>query len=484
MSTLTDTERWRLLELAERAQDGQLDESETATLNALLRESEEARTLFAQSLHMQAELRFDERFTRELLSPSPPQSGTKSSTAKLRAGLAFAIAASVLLLGALSFMMVQSSGQPTKPQTIATVIKASHCKWAGSTLPTAEGSRVSAGTLELVEGLATLKFDSGAEIVLEAPATLVLVDAMNCRLERGTLVADVPPSAIGFSVDTQDAKVVDYGTRFGVSTGDDGKYLVQVMDGLVEVDHKGEIPTKQLRAGQSADNGLLKQKINPLSPEVETNRWQPTTILNTGDGWQVISTAYGQGKDTYIQSSKKPRNYGTDPFFRVKRTSIQPELNRKGYLGFDVSKFTDKPVADAELVLSIEPSDLGFATMVPDSTFAVYGLRDESQDAWEETGIDWTSAPAHDPEQPDKHLPKPDNVVLLGHFQIGQGISHGTRTLHNQALVDFLSQDTNGVVTFIICRETDETGRNGLVHAFATKESGNNTAPLLRIKQP
>ena len=361
-------------------------------------------------------------------------------------------------------------------------MKATQARWAGSTLPTAEGSQVGTGTLELTEGLATLHFESGAEVVMEAPATLEILDPMNCRLRRGTLVAHVPPEAKGFTVDTPQAKVVDFGTRFGVSAADDGKYTVQVLEGLVEVDHKGDNEVKKLHAGQSVDRGLLKSKLNPLSQEREPNRWQPAAIRDEGDGWQVLSTAYGRGKDSYIQSSSKEHNFGHDPFFRVKRTSLQPDLNRKGYVCFDITKFKGQKIEQAEFVLSIEPSDLGFATLVPDSTFAVYGLTDESEDDWDENGLTWHHAPAHDEHQPEKHLPVPSKTKLLGHFEIAQGVNRGTCTLRGPALVDFLRSDTNGLVTFIICRETDETAKNGLVHAFATKESGNNTPPLLRIK--
>jgi hypothetical protein len=119
---------------------------------------------------------------------------------------------------------------------------------------------------------------------------------------------------------------------------------------------------------------------------------------------------------------------------------------------------------------------------VPDSTFAVYGLTDESEDEWDENGLNWHHAPAHDENQAAKHLPVPSKTKLLGHFEIAQGVNRGTCVLRGAALVDFLRSDTNGLVTFIICRETDETAKNGLVHAFATKESGNNTPPLLRIK--
>jgi hypothetical protein len=324
---------------------------------------------------------------------------------------------------------------------------------------------------------------------MEAPATLELTHAMACKLVRGTLVADVPPSAIGFTVDTPDARVVDYGTRFGVSTGEDGKYHVQVLEGLVEVSSKTtpasgqDMPEpKKLRAGESVDTGLRRSQLNPQANEQEPNRWQPNTILDAGDGWQIVSTAYGRGKDSYIQSSGKAKNFGRDPFFRVKHSSHAPELNRKGYVGFDVGRFEGETIEDAELVLSIEPSDLGFATLVPDSTFEVYGLTDESEDAWEESGVTWSEAPAHDPKQEARHLPARGKAVLLGRFEIAQGVSRGTRSLRGAALLDFLKQDTNGVVTFIICRETDETTKDGLVHAFATKESGSNTPPLLRVK--
>ena len=393
----------------------------------------------------------------------------------------FLAAAACVMLGSVLYRTLQE--KPAKfPMPIATLIKTSGCKWASSTLPTAEGSRVAAGNYELVEGLATLHFDSGAQVVLEAPATLELIDSMNCRLISGTLVSDVPPSAIGFTVDTLNARVVDYGTRFGVSTGKDGKYMVQVLSGKVEVEDHTEAKLHKLTAGQNIDRGLLSQKLNPLAPPVEPSRWQPSRIVDDGEGWQMISTAYGRGKDSFIESSDTTRVDGKQAFFRVKHTTIQPQLNRKGYLGFDIASFQGKRFEKAELILSIEPSDLGFATLVPDSGFLVYGLSDESGDSWDEATMTATNAPANDLTQADRHLPVPGKTVLLGRFDIAQGVNRGNRTLSGQALVDFLNSDTNGIVTFIVCRETDETAKGGLVHAFATKENGSSTPPLLRLK--
>jgi ferric-dicitrate binding protein FerR (iron transport regulator) len=479
MSDSPDARRWRILELCERAIDGCLTAEEKTFLDQTLREDAELRVLFAKALHQHAELCFDPSLVKHLADdvivamPAPRRSWSVKPA--MTALIAFAVM--VMTLVGVGIFYSQSG-----VKTVASVTRSSQCKWAGSTLPTAEGSRVGIGTLELVEGLATLKFDSGAEVVMEAPATVEIMNAMACRLVRGTLVAEVPPSAKGFLVDTKDAKVIDYGTRFGVSTGEDGKYMVQVLEGHVEVNEKAAKESKQLYRGDRVDRGWTQSRVNPTSQEREPSRWQPDTIFNAGDGWQAISTAFGRGKDSYIQSSAKAHDFGHDPYFRVKRSDLQTDLNRKGYVCFDVSKFKGRTIEDAEFMLAIEPSDLGFATLVPDSSFAIYGLTDEAQDGWEEDALNWQSAPAHDPAQAERHLPLADKAKLLGHFQIPQGMNRGTRSIRSQALTDFLNADQNGLITLIICRETDETARGGLVHAFATKESGNNTPPMLRVK--
>jgi len=473
------SKRWDLLERCERARDGKLTPAEEAELDALLRDDPEMRVLFAQSLYLDAELRQDPRLVRDLEAAGRNTVPAPRSNIIPFATLA---AAACLLLGTVIFTLSRKPASPAGPPTVATVIKASGCKWAGSTLPTAEGSRIVAGTLELLEGLATLKFDSGAEVVLEAPATLEIIDAMNCRLKRGTLVADVPPTAIGFTVDTKDAKVVDLGTRFGVSADDEGKYLVHVIEGLVEVGHKGEKGMKQVTTGQNLDRGLLKEKLNPKADDDEPNRWQPDVILHDSEGWQTISTGYGRGMDSFIQSSKTPKNFGKEPFMRVKNTTIQADLLRKGYVAFDLSKFNKEKIQEAEIALSIEPSDLGFATLVPDSTFIVYGLLEGTGKDWSETDITWQNAPAQRTGTTGLHLPDETKTVRLGSFSIPQGVNRGSRTITGKDLVDFLKSDTDGLATFIICRETDETGRNGLVHAFATRENRSNTPPLLRVR--
>lgn len=465
-------DQFRLMELSERYADQKLSPEETSALESELRASPEARAFFAKALHQRAELTFDDSWHSQQGVESVP-------TAKpvWWRYVATAAAAACLTL-ALAWIPVRRDG------SVATLIRAQQCQWAGSSLPTNEGARLKPGMLDLIEGLAVLRFDSGAELVLEAPATLEVLDAMNCKLRRGTLVAEVPPTAKGFSIDTKDAKVIDWGTRFGLSAGEDGKYMVQVLEGLVEVADKDGTPTQKLEKGQRVDRGWSKSQLHPDGgDDPEPSRWQPATVIDAGNGWQAITTAFGHGRDSYIQSAEKtPSDFGTHPFIRVKRSDRKIELNRKAYLAFDLSQFTGRPIHDAELVLTIEPSELGFASFVPDATFAVYGLKDESADAWDENGLSWLHAPAHQPNQAERHLPVSEQVVLLGKFEIAQGVTRGTRKISGKALADFLAADTNQIATLIICRETNETADSGLVHAFATKENGSRSAPVLRVK--
>lgn len=468
--------RFRFFELSEKARDASLSGPELDEFDSLAAAHPDLLDHLAQSLLIDAELRHDVRLLADLQAGG----GSMRSVSSWRPALFIFLATAACVM--LGLLLVQNSRRISTPSPVATLVKASGCKWASSSLPTVEGSRVPPGTYELVEGLATLRFDSGAEVVLEAPASLEIVSAMGCRLLHGTLVSDVPPSAIGFIVDTRKARVVDYGTRFGVSASADGEYMVQVLEGLVEVEDHREETKKMLTAGQNMDRGMIKQQVSPPALPAEPNRWQPDTIINDGDGWQVLSTGYGRGKDAFIESSGDGKNFGKEAYFRVKRTTIQPHLNRKGYLAFDLASFRGRGFENAELTLAIEPSDLGFATLVPDSTFLVYGLVDERGDDWGETSISDRNAPGHDPAQLEAHLPSAKAAILLGSFKIAQGVSRGTCTLRSEALVEFLNADTNGIATFILCRDTDETARAGLVHAFATRENGRNTPPLLRLK--
>ena len=104
------------------------------------------------------------------------------------------------------------------------------------------------------------------------------------------------------------------------------------------------------------------------------------------------------------------------------------------------------------------------------------------QDEWTEDGLNWNAAPAHDLAAEHHAVPLASATRLLGRFTVPQGTTRGSFSIKGETLVSFLRADTNGIATLILCRETDESSRNGLVHAFATKENARNTPPILRVK--
>ncbi len=477
---LSQTDKWRLLEQWERLRACAADPAEVASVNERLRRDPAARDWLARAVLVESALRFD---ADTLLADTPPPAASSKSTPRWRSTLKWSHAAAAAV-AALVTWGAWSAVQGTPP-VAAMLVKAQSCKWGNSALPTLEGSSLTPGTLDLVEGMATLRFKSGAEVVMEAPVSLEILSPMEARVHRGTVVADVPPQAKGFTIHAPETKIVDYGTRFGVSAGDDGKCVVHVLEGLVEVDRQGKPGVKALRGGERIDfGGLTRDMLNPDADrqQSEPGRWlPPADMADLGDGWQMITTAFGRGRDGWIQSSVKHRTTGRETFLRVKHTTHSDTLERKAYLTFDLSKVQGR-IAEAEFVLHLEPSDLGYASLVPDAVFSVYGLTDESEDDWSESSLRWDDAPAHSLDPAHHATPDPARSVLLGRFTVPQGRQTGSVSINGPALANFLSEDTNGLVTLIVCRETDEIARNGLAHAFASKENPRNSPPMLRVR--
>lgn len=463
-------ETWRWLELWERAREHALSAEEQNCLNEAILARPEVRDLLAQAALMDAEMACME------LPAATPAPSVRSAPIWQRVVLP--IAAALVSAG-----LVWLWGR--EPAPVATLARAASCKWGNSALPTLEGSALRPGLLELLDGIAVLKFKSGAEVTLEAPVTLEVLSPMECRVKKGTVMADVPPQAKGFTIHTLETKVVDYGTRFGVSASEDGKCLVHVMEGLVEVEREGEKGRKALRTGERADyGGFIRQALNPDASgaeQTESSRWLPGPINQLADGWQIVTTAYGRGRDSWVQSSQQ-KVTGRESFLRVKYTSLNDNLNRKACVAFDLTAFGGRRVAEAEFVLHVEPSDLGFASLVPDAVFTVHALTDEAQDDWEEGGLSWSSAPAHRTNVEYCNTPVASESRFLGEFTVPQGTTRGAFSIKGQALVDCLNEDTNGILTLIICRQTDELAASGLAHSFASKENTRNTAPFLKVR--
>jgi hypothetical protein len=119
------------------------------------------------------------------------------------------------------------------------------CIWAPGMQPLRVGQDIDAGTfIEIQSGLAQLVFECGAEVVLRGPCRMRIDDSMLCSLAYGSVSAEVPPRAAGFTIRGPAAEVIDLGTRFGFSVGKAGESEVHVFQGEVisrQLDKQGEV---------------------------------------------------------------------------------------------------------------------------------------------------------------------------------------------------------------------------------------------------
>ncbi|HWC60345.1 MAG TPA: FecR family protein, partial [Verrucomicrobiae bacterium] len=107
--------------------------------------------------------------------------------------------------------------------------------WSGATGQLKQGEILPEGQLRLESGVVELTFASGARAAVEGPAELKITDRNSVELQSGKMSAEVPHSAIGFTVKTPNATVTDLGTRFGVDTKTKDSSVVDVFEGKVQV---------------------------------------------------------------------------------------------------------------------------------------------------------------------------------------------------------------------------------------------------------
>jgi hypothetical protein len=144
-------------------------------------------------------------------------------------------------------------------EAIAWLINAQNCQWSQEE-PT--GDMQAGKVLQLERGLAEVRFQCGAKVVMEGPASLELLSGKSARLRHGKLTARVPGPATGFEVLSPQGKVIDLGTEFGISVSDTGATDVYVFEGKVEA-HPigGEAGTGALSLLQNQAARIAKGKV-------------------------------------------------------------------------------------------------------------------------------------------------------------------------------------------------------------------------------
>lgn len=116
-------------------------------------------------------------------------------------------------------------------QEVATLTDSMQAEWISKD-SMLTGARLCAGRLLLLrQGVAELLFDSGARIIVEAPAEFEIVAHDRIDLTYGRVFAAIPQQAIGFNINSPSAQVIDLGTEFGITADLNGSTILQMIKG-------------------------------------------------------------------------------------------------------------------------------------------------------------------------------------------------------------------------------------------------------------
>lgn len=131
---------------------------------------------------------------------------------------------------------------------VATLLLAENCEWQQ---PVEEGMRVITGPLHLRQGLAVLRFDGGAELILRGNTAVELHSAGQARIVHGDVTVRAPEEAAGFKLLTPASEVVDLGTEFAAKVERSGATEVHVIEGEIALQSSPGGRSEILPAGKA-----------------------------------------------------------------------------------------------------------------------------------------------------------------------------------------------------------------------------------------
>ncbi len=229
-----------LQSLIQRLLDGELTAGEFAALEAELSQNPEALATYRAWVGLHCGLqRHAMRNSAVAKLPVVPVDRVLTLQRQRTVRISLLAAAAVLLVSAVALWINHSPPAPdslagfrTAPGSSFTLTHSGESKRPLDGM-LAEGSRI-----VLDHGVAEFDLPNDVRAIVEAPATLTLIDERTVDLDRGRAFFEVQsPDGHGFTVITPNQKIVDLGTSFGVDlpVGSDQTHL-HVFSGSVRID--------------------------------------------------------------------------------------------------------------------------------------------------------------------------------------------------------------------------------------------------------
>jgi hypothetical protein len=354
MDSVSPTVREELLSLVSNYCQGQFSMSDGLRLETILKSNSDAQRLYVEYLDLHVALRkrvkksaaaptADEAFKVRKESPPARKPVLLRVWGRVthNSPIVTTLCVACLVYGSFGLLVWQmghyergvSSPVAALASPVAKLVASESCQWQQNEHALKVGDAIMPGMLGLVSGVAEFEFADGARVVLEGPARFEPLHAGECLLERGKLVARVPQRAIGFSVETPTARVVDLGTEFAVEVDDKEATDVEVLKGTVELQPRAAAgdaqsqPQKSIRLGAGSarrietvaqSGGVVVREISPNSSRFtrKATTSQPRQLVVQGaiassenGGYHAKALIDGSG----MQGDRHATYHYTDP---------------------------------------------------------------------------------------------------------------------------------------------------------------------------
>ncbi len=172
-----------------------------------------------------------------------------------------AAVAAMLVFGVVWFINARVSAKPH----LGVLVEQVGATWTAGSPAMNDGDKLYGQRLELLGGLVKIRMNGGAELIVEAPAELILQTGSDIYLHHGKVVATCRDRAKGFTVNTNSITVVDIGTEFGIQT-DSKINTVAVFQGAVELHQPDEKRTSAKPVRLVAGQGVTADEKGTIEP--------------------------------------------------------------------------------------------------------------------------------------------------------------------------------------------------------------------------
>ncbi|AQQ08661.1 FecR protein [Sedimentisphaera cyanobacteriorum] len=253
-------------------------------------------------------------------------------------------------VAALIFIFIFASISPDRTAVKAAAVRdALNAEFADDSESYSQGQSIWAGeTVRISEGFIEFETARNVLITVEAPAEFEFNKQDDMQLEYGQVYANVGENGIGFTVHTDNMRLIDLGTEFGVYRDKKGWTEVHMINGEAALVAGGSWFKKtkqQLFKGQARGVSSNGTSVEELDSEPEKfaryinsdhkSVWRGQKALDLAD---IVGGGNGLGSGEYKSGiNTASGEYTTD----INRLNSLKFSNGQGYLNVDSLSFVD-----------------------------------------------------------------------------------------------------------------------------------------------